>query len=127
MVQTNTTIEQSKELLELGIDPKTADMAFLGGESQGITTIGAMSEDELQKLRENDLFVPAWSLSALMQLLPLGTIFISNYRRCHAEFCGNRARWGYSEESVSESIFESVFELVKKLQSGGYLQKGGNQ
>ena len=66
-----TTIEQSKKLVELGIDPSTADMYY------------AATEDENKKLHyttpprvrqtDNAVYktdIPAWSLSALLELMP---------------------------------------------------------
>ena len=54
-----TSIEQSKKLIELGIDAKTADMCFL--DYNDLSIIDGVLED-------TDL--PAWSLSALLKLLP---------------------------------------------------------
>ena len=56
-----TTIEQSKHLLELGLDPKTADCNWN-------TTFGDLS----LCIGQNKLphAVPAWSLSALLEVMP---------------------------------------------------------
>lgn len=57
-----TSLEQSKKLIELGIDKKTSDMFYWYGED--IIRIGGY---ELQ----SDLFdIPAWSLTALLKLIP---------------------------------------------------------
>ena len=59
-----TTIEQSKRLLEAGIDPQTADMSW----SNVI-----VKEKAVPLLFVGDAApasMPAWSLSALTQLLP---------------------------------------------------------
>lgn len=60
-----TTEEQSKKLLELGIDEGTADMYWWHYDEK--TYLSGMFDGEFNK-REED--VPAWSLSALMELLP---------------------------------------------------------
>lgn len=63
-----TSIEQSKKLIELGIDPKTADMFWdmAEPEERRMPTVGLISDyDDME-----DWAVPAWSLSALMNLLP---------------------------------------------------------
>ena len=66
-----TTIDQSKKLLELGIDVNTADMWY--------QHIGYSITDGKEKptyfpmvIRDNisDDDIPAWSLNALMNLLP---------------------------------------------------------
>ncbi len=59
-----TTIEQSKRLLEAGIDPQTADMSW----SNVI-----VKEEAVPLLFVGDAApasMPAWSLSAITQLLP---------------------------------------------------------
>jgi len=61
MNKTCTSPEQSKKLIELGIDVKTADMFWADGERLAVWN----NKDE--ELDTSD--VPAWSLSALMNLL----------------------------------------------------------
>ena len=56
-----TTIEQSKKLLELGIDRKTSDLYYWCGSDLRIG--GYKAQDE-------ELDIPAWSLSALLKLIP---------------------------------------------------------
>ena len=62
-----TDIEQSQKLIELGIDISTADMLwtydFMVNDINGLNVIS-----DLLKPEEND--IPAWSLTALMNLLP---------------------------------------------------------
>ena len=56
-----TTIEQSKKLLELGIDRKTSDLYYWCGSDLRID--GYRAQDE-------ELDIPAWSLTALLDILP---------------------------------------------------------
>lgn len=62
-----TSLEQSKKLIELGIDINTADMLwtydFTVNDINGLNVISNHFKPE-----END--VPAWSLSALLELIP---------------------------------------------------------
>ena len=62
-----TSLEQSKKLIELGINVNTADMLwtydFVVSDINGLNVIS-----NLLKPEEND--IPAWSLTALMNLLP---------------------------------------------------------
>lgn len=65
-----TSIEQSKKLLELGLDPSTADMMwgyFYNGENQCVPQIRPFLDmrGEIPKG-----YVPAWSLAALLGLMP---------------------------------------------------------
>ena len=60
-----TSIEQSKKLVELGIDPSTADMCykmFSTGDSKWLY--------ELIPCHPLEVDIPAWSLSALLELMP---------------------------------------------------------
>lgn len=61
-----TTIEQSKHLLELGLDPKTADMYYLPQVMNEGETLWPI--DEGYDLDDADQ--PAWSLSALLEVMP---------------------------------------------------------
>ena len=56
-----TTIEQSQKLMELGIDRKTSDMYYWCGSDLRIG--GYRAQDE-------ELDIPAWSLTALLDLMP---------------------------------------------------------
>jgi len=58
-----TSIEQSRKLIELGIDIKTSDMYYWCGEELRIYAGG-------YKAQNKEYDIPAWSLSALMHLLP---------------------------------------------------------
>lgn len=59
-----TDIDQSKKLIELGIDPNTADM-YLDYQPDGYVLIAS----ELGYYN-NDSEIPAWSLSALLNIMP---------------------------------------------------------
>ena len=65
-----TSIDQSKKLIELGIDVNTADMCYLDG------------DDKDYQVKDGTLDyegIPAWSLSALMNLLPSEFIEVGKY------------------------------------------------
>lgn len=66
-----TTIEQSKKLIELGIDVNTADMHYyknsFGDYIEGLYNSSDLKEGfELKGIE----YIPAWSLSALLELIP---------------------------------------------------------
>lgn len=56
-----TTIEQSKKLTELGLSRETSDMFYWCGTD---LRIGGY------KAQDKDTDIPAWSLSALLELMP---------------------------------------------------------
>lgn len=60
-----TTIEQSRKLIELGLDPESADMTYL------LFSDGKYSiKVEIGKRQKGESFLPAWSLSALLEVMP---------------------------------------------------------
>lgn len=65
-----TDLEQSRKLMELGVDPDTADMFWdrLGKKWECHLDNHHMVEDIIRE--NNDDYVPAWSLSALLSLIP---------------------------------------------------------
>ena len=63
-----TTLEQSKKLIELGLDSSTSDMTYYW--FHDCETDSVFYELELCKGRINDNDIPSWSLSALLSLLP---------------------------------------------------------
>ena len=69
-----TTIEQSIKLLELGIDVNTADMFWLTTDKPRLHVL----VEDLEKYSRWDC-MPAWSLSALLDVLPK---FIGDYGKC---------------------------------------------
>lgn len=57
-----TTPSQSRRLLQCGVDPKTADMMF--------TPHNTLSAEPYKETLKDRGYFPAWSLSALLALLP---------------------------------------------------------
>lgn len=75
-----TTIEQSKRLVELGLDPKTADLSYCAI-TEGVRNKMIIKDWEvsigLDTAIKNNLFsyregymYPAWSLYALLKVIP---------------------------------------------------------
>ena len=68
-----TSIEQSKKLLSLGLDPSTADMWYsYYGNSKYNPTIAYKGQQWFLCQIRNSLHddIPCWSLTALLKLLP---------------------------------------------------------
>jgi len=75
MTQICTTVEQSKKLLEAGLNPETADMIYNpvmdidNGNCAGfLETPEYIPFKEIKEHRE--LYMPAWSLTSLLHKLP---------------------------------------------------------
>ena len=65
-----TTIEQSRKLIELGLNTETADLYWWKYENK--TYLSEMDDGEFNTHTDT----PAWSLSALLGLIPNGTRFM---------------------------------------------------
>lgn len=96
-----TSLEQSKKLIELGIDRKSSDMYYWCGSDLRIG--GYRAQDE-------ELDIPAWSLTALLNIL--------HYPSLHKTFSGWRCDF-YNKEGTSCKLGESLdnpidtsFEMV---------------
>lgn len=63
-----TTIEQSKDLLKLGLNPDTADMYYPKVDEGLYATCPYPKECAAFRKQKSD--IPAWSLSALLKLMP---------------------------------------------------------
>ena len=108
MEQICTTKEQGAELLKLGIDRSTADMYWPLG-----FPFPEICDNEEQKQME----YPAWTLGALLNLAPAGTLFITKYKRVSIEIVINRVQQTYQIEYDAKTLFECVFKLIKHLLS----------
>lgn len=137
-----TDLEQSRKLVELGLDTTTADMYF--EPSVGFRT-------EPSEIKVGDIkyahprSVPAWSLSALLELMPL-EIYDKQYSNKMPgsfrtfEFVVNtnlrqinRYKIGYHLVSVREfgkylkecggnTLLDAAFEMVVWLLEKGYIK-----
>lgn len=131
-----TTIEQSKRLIELGIDIDTADLTVTnlplnGGERFDFIccrlpndTFPSITDGKSEK-------IPAWSLSALLELLPK---YIGDFAKT-VNYDDGKYKCGYMdvdgfydngfmltiEQTVGDTAIDAVFEMVVKLKEGGLL------
>ena len=112
-----TSQEQSKKLLELGVDVNTADMTYVSmkdyGENTYHLTVGKTdvnwAKDELGNLNWNDVYekyIPAWSLAALRACLPPGINIdgILYVFECHKTF-DNMWVYEYKFEDISAPLY----------------------
>ena len=107
-----TDIKQSQRLIELGIDINTADMYYQWySETASALHVGKGSK----KLNAD---CPAWSLSALMKLMPdeisidNETYYLYFTKKC-AEFGGPITWDGQKTKSFKmDNILDSAFEMI---------------
>lgn len=103
-----TSIEQSKKLLSLGLDPNTADMFYNLGESQIPNVIYGCNEDF-------KCYLLAWSLTALLELMPIGS-HIEKKNSSYACYVV------YTKPLESSTPIEAAFEMVCWLIEQGHIK-----
>lgn len=133
-----TTIEESKRLIKLGIDVNTADMVY--GYIAPYDFSDRMYDggyDEIPYIRdffkinpnfsenEYDGGLPAWSLSALLELMPDKIVvnnenYFLNFTKKSVEYRGIVTWDGqkcFSKEA--ENLLDAVFEMICWLKENG--------
>lgn len=108
-----TTIEQSNELLKLGVNPFTADFFYQDGK---LYTVGK------DGMPNNDV-IPSWGLLNLYELLPKeikrgGYIYTPNltYNNMVYAKAGNKQEILYS--SVGSDLFDVVYNMLIRVLNG---------
>lgn len=122
-----TSIEQSKKLIELGLDVNTADMFWdlLDGDEPDEKIPNCYWDRFDITINE---FVPAWSLSALIELIP-DKISINNesyylsFTKKSVEFRGPITWDGQKAKSFEmDNILDAAFEMVCWVINNGHLK-----
>lgn len=132
-----TTLEQSRKLIELGLDPKTADlwltefqqMKIVGWESvpDGEKTVSVSFCKPERLATASYAFTPCWSTDALLAVIPhtgFDGIELTNYSdekvvwtaSFHWKTDSTPIRLGYTP-------LEAVYETVCWLLENGYINK----
>ena len=105
-----TSIEQSKKLIELGIDMNTADMLWTYDFTvNDINCLNVISKH--LKPEEND--IPAWSLSALLELIPEripGTKLVIKW---------DGSYYIEGRDCLCDNAIDAAFEMVMWLKENG--------
>ena len=94
-----TTLEQGKQLYELGLDPNTANMFYtiFDGNSIAYLTLREMTPEDWARLCPQ-VYTPCWSTGALLEVCKL---------------------FGIKTINISNFTFESLFStVVKHLKNG---------
>ena len=97
-----TTIEQSRRLLELGLDPKTADMYYLPQVMNEGETLWPI--DEGYDLDDADQ--PAWSLAALLEVMKEYGVDLSSL------FNGFRCICSTYDTELYDNPIDAAYEMV---------------
>lgn len=100
-----TSIEQSKKLIELGVDVNTADMDYIpfANDPKNYDCVINLWNNE-----HEDDWIPAWSLSALLKLIPITCILsISNG---HYRIVSNETNTFFHSNPL-DAVYEMVYWL----------------
>jgi hypothetical protein len=134
-----TTIVQSKHLLELGLDPNTADMFWKYSASLGNTDINgriAVSYHDNLFVGKCDGAIPAWSLSALLEVMPMNIndydLYITKHKYVDGGYAYNiEYNRGFTisvlHKETNRNVITAAFEMVKWLLEQKILTFSGNE
>lgn len=114
-----TTLEQSKQLLELGLNPETSDMTYLTGIRDGEEEIyGILPYKELvPDCRKGNILyknVPAWTYYNLLTLFPKEYILFSQ------RSMGTNIT---SEDIISVNLYEGVEGLLTIIKNEAFIER----
>jgi len=120
MVRGYTTIEQSKKLLSLGLDPSTADMHYRewkrATKDIRIAHVGKALKEDL----------PAWSLTALLELMPCPIILNGNFAYPIVNLFSKSITYdvGMAEYHIEKGydLIDAAVKLVIWLIEQGYIK-----
>ena len=114
MAMNVTNIDQSRKLLEFGIDPSTADCLWVYDHTE--KRYFPHFKGFYGNIVSSDNNVPAWSLSALLDLMPSEVVanhFLTlekegdGYCCCYEDINGNSFHHFFAENPI-----DAVFEMV---------------
>lgn len=112
-----TTIEQSRRLLDLGLDRKTSDMWY--SEKYGL------------QIGFGYLRTPAWSLSALLEVMPNNDYW--DIYLCQAQDGKWQSVWndceisnGEAKDFIADTPIDAAYEMVCWLLENNLIEKGDN-
>lgn len=129
-----TTIEQSKKLVELGLNPDTADMKWYYWKDEidapKVPTLG-FDKAVLESYKNTQaVYLPCWSLGALLEVLKTrkDCTFITIHSGYSLKWILNTsyyelANWK-EKETIEETLIDTVYNTIVWLLENGYIKKG---
>lgn len=123
-----TTIEQSNHLLELGLDPKTADMVWMCNK-----WLYSIKDNILNREQFSEQDTLAWSLDALLDALgdsQLGVwrlfklILHEGYMLCTDSPNGGRS---YCAKTKIEAVYKAVVDMLERNVMYKFLKQQNNE
>lgn len=116
-----TTISQSRKLIELGLDPNSADMVWTTA-NPDLPILLAYPIEDCNNWNDK---IPAWSLSALLEVIPKETLPALEYREGNKEWEANV--WIHHNIHCISHYDKmcAVYSMVCWLLEQGLIKKGG--
>lgn len=113
--QIATTSEQSEQLLALGLKPETADMCYNGYFENKPLEINRNNAIQDKK------YIPAWSLSRLLEMMPLFFRKVIHIQIMPPVVSYWDAGLGeFARVYDSSDIYENIISMIAWLISNGY-------
>ena len=117
-----TSIEQSKRLLELGLDPKSADMNWhdMPGIGKFVRAFPYVHENGA-----TEGFLPCWSVGALLELMPICNLYDERTKKYPS-------RWSFNyngdtmidyHETSADNIIDAAYDMMVWLLENNYINK----
>lgn len=103
-------MEQSKKLIELGIDVYTSDMYWKNGVSDKYFQCFTPFVSDGTNI-DYDYDIPAWSLTALLSLLPRPTLHQTNDGKWYCDITPNRTYFSKHYDNPVDACVEMVLKL----------------
>ena len=124
-----TTISQSRKLIELGLNPETADMVWVRYAAGGYR-LEVLHRELFERIMETD--IPAWSLSALLEVIPNNDywdiyLYQAQEGKWQSEWNDCEISKGESKCFIADTPIAAAYEMVCWLLEQGLIKKGGER
>lgn len=129
-----TTQEQSTHLIELGLDPDTADMCWTNHYFDSMMSYTRLESTKPSKYKEmldyfhvhGPFIEPAWSLTALLDMMPEINNQLPDLRKCIDGYCvaysDKITRDADSQWQDGKTPVEAAYKMMCWLFERGYIK-----
>ena len=120
-----TNLEQSKKLLELGVNPKSADMGICVCVDDTERYLPIDDWDLPKNGEDGTKFYPSWSVGALIDLMPLtigeSTPFFLHVTKLFVEYANATKGVGMYYSAETNGLIYACFKMVVWLIENKYI------
>lgn len=128
-MQHYTTIEQSKKLVELGLNPNTADMCYIQHFDESYNEVTFIEEDPVLAYTIDTIDLPCWSLGALINLIPSiiykgkDTFSLEMHKDALYLGCYENHRHLNEIWITKKNLIDAAFEMIVWLLENGHINE----